>query len=46
MKLPNFLPTPAEIGREAIIVVAGALLAALLMSQWPSGKAWIKAAWS
>lgn len=46
MKLPAIIPTPAQIGREALIVMGGALLAALLMSQWPAGKAFIKKAWA
>ena len=32
MRLPAVFPTPVDIGREALIVVAGALLAAFLMS--------------
>ena len=46
MKLPAVLPTPTQIGREALIVMGGALLAALLMSMWPAGKAYIKKAWA
>ncbi len=46
MSLPAIIPTPVQIGREALIVVAGALLAAFLMSNWPSGKAYIKKAWA
>jgi hypothetical protein len=39
------IPKWQEVGREAVIVVGGALLAALIMSQFPSVKAWIKKAW-
>jgi hypothetical protein len=46
MKLDELIPTPIEIGREAITVLAGALLAALIVSQLPSVKAWIKQAWN
>jgi len=46
VKLPAIVPTPAEIGREALIVMGGALLAALIMSNWPAGKAYIKQAWA
>ncbi len=45
MKTPAFIPRPADIGREAIIVIAGALLAALVIGQLPAVKAWIKAQW-
>lgn len=41
----KLLPTIPEIGREAIIVIAGALLAAAIMSQLPGLKAWIKDQW-
>lgn len=46
MKIPDIIPSPAAIGREAIIVVGGALLAAMFMSQLPSLKAYIKQAWA
>lgn len=46
MKIPDFIPGPAAIGREAIIVVGGALLAAFIMSQLPSVKAYVKKAWA
>lgn len=42
----KILPTVPEIGREALIVIAGALLAAAIMSQFPQVKAWIKAQWA
>lgn len=45
MKIPAFIPGPFEIGREALIVVGGALLAALIVGQFPSLKDWIKAQW-
>jgi hypothetical protein len=31
--------------REALIVIAGAVLAAVVMSQLPGVKTWIKKAW-
>ncbi len=46
MKAPRILPSAPEVGREAIIVIAGALLAALIMSQFPAVRAWIKEQWS
>lgn len=39
------LPTVPAITREALTVIAGALLAAAVMSQFPAVKAWIKRAW-
>lgn len=41
----KFIPTPPEVIREALIVIAGAVLAAVVMSQLPGVKAWIKKAW-
>lgn len=45
MKIPAVLPGPSDIIKEGLIVVAGAMLAALIMSKWPWGRAYIKAAW-
>ncbi|MFT7724132.1 MAG: hypothetical protein QM788_15090 [Roseateles sp.] len=45
MKLPAYVPKPAEIGREAIIVLAGALIAAAVIGQLPSVRAWMKRQW-
>ena len=45
MKIPAIIPNPSEIGREALIVIGGALLAALIVGQFPSIKDWIKAQW-
>lgn len=45
MSLKAFLPTPAEIGRESIILICGALLAAIIMSNWPAGRTFIRNAW-
>lgn len=41
----KLIPTPPEVIREALIVIAGAVLAAVVMSQLPGVKAWIKKAW-
>jgi len=46
MKFAAAIPTPPEIVRETLIVVAGALLAAWLMSNWPAGRQYIKDAWA
>lgn len=42
----KFIPTAPEIGREAIIVLGGAIVAAFILSQVPSLKAWIKEQWA
>lgn len=41
----KLLPKPAEIGREALIVVGGALLAALIIGAMPGVREWIKSRW-
>ena len=45
MKAAKVLPKPAEVGREALIVVGGAILAAAIMAAFPQLRAWIKAQW-
>jgi hypothetical protein len=45
MKTPAFIPRPAEVGREALIVLAGALIAAAVIGQLPSVRAWMKRQW-
>jgi hypothetical protein len=39
------IPKPTEIGREALIVIAGALVAALVIGQLPGVREWIKRQW-
>ena len=46
MKISDIIPKPIDIGREALIVVGGAILAALIVSQLPSLQAWIKTQWN
>lgn len=41
----RLLPRPAEVAREAIIVIAGAVLAAWIIGQAPALRAWIKQQW-
>lgn len=45
MKLSRIVPTFPEVGREALIVIGGAVLAALVISQVPGLKAWISKQW-
>lgn len=43
--MKNALPTAAMISRETLTVLAGAILAALIIGQFPSVRDWIKAQW-
>ena len=45
MKVRAVIPKPAEVGREALIVIAGAIIAALIIGQLPGVKSWIKRQW-
>lgn len=46
MNLPAYLPTPATLSREALTVLLGALVAAVIISQVPPLKKFIKDAWA
>lgn len=41
----KIIPTPVELGREALIVIGGAIIAALIVSQLPGLQDWIKKQW-
>ncbi|WP_009518564.1 hypothetical protein [Hydrogenophaga sp. PBC] len=43
--MKGLIPRPVEVGREALIVIGGAVLAALVISQLPGLKAWIQRQW-
>lgn len=43
--MKDLVPSVPEVVREAIIVVAGAALAALVVSQFPAFKTWVKKSW-
>lgn len=45
MKVPKFVPSVPEVAREALIVIGGAVLAALVISQVPGLRAWISKQW-
>jgi hypothetical protein len=45
MNIKSVIPAPNEVFREALIVVAGAALAALVVSMWPQYKEFIKDSW-
>lgn len=42
---PAWMPSTAEVAREAVIVIAGAALAALVVGYFPEFKRWIKDQW-
>lgn len=46
MNLKQLIPTPQAVVTEAITVVAGALLAAVLVSQFPALRKFITRAWT
>ena len=39
------IPTPREVIREATVVIAGAVLAAFIVGQFPRLKSWITDQW-
>jgi hypothetical protein len=44
--MKTLIPTTTEIGREALIVIGGAIVAALIVSQFPALQDWIKKQWN
>lgn len=40
-----FIPTLPEIGRETLVILAGAVLAALIVGQLPGLRTWMRAQW-
>lgn len=45
MNIPKFIPGPSELGREALIVLGGAIIAAAIVGNIPALRDWIKAQW-
>lgn len=43
--MSKLVPAPTDIGREALIVIGGALLAAFIIGNIPSVRDWIKRQW-
>ena len=43
--IKKIIPSVPEVGREALIVLGGALLAALIVGQIPGLRDWIKSQW-
>lgn len=42
----KMMPSINEVGREALIVLGGAILAALVMGHVPALREWVKAQWA
>lgn len=42
----HWLPSPHMIVKEGVIVLGGAILAAIVISQFPSLRTWMKAQWA
>lgn len=45
MKAKGWLPTVPEVAREAIIVVAGAIVAAAVVGAIPRLRTWLREQW-
>jgi hypothetical protein len=45
MKIRAIIPKPDSVLREAVIVVAGAVIAAALVGAFPTLRDWIKKQW-
>lgn len=43
--MKGLIPAPAEVAREAIIVLSGALIAAFIVGQFPALKQWMREQW-
>lgn len=46
MRVPGFIPGPAALAREALIVMGGAIIAAAVIGQVPALRDWIKKQWA
>lgn len=46
MNLKALIPSPFEVGKEAAIVIAGAVVAAVVVAYLPGLRAWIFRQWS
>lgn len=46
MNLKAIIPKPVDLGREALVVIGGALIAAAVIGYMPGVRDWIKAQWS
>lgn len=46
MSIKRLIPSPFDVGREAVIVIGGALIAAAVIGYLPGVREWIKRQWS
>lgn len=46
MKLSTLVPKPTAVVTEALVVIGGAILAAVVISQVPALRDWIKKQWA
>ena len=44
--MSKYLPGLPEVSRETVTVIAGAIIAAFIISQFPTVKKWIKDQWA
>ena len=44
--MKKYLPGLPEVSRETVTVIAGAIIAAFIISQFPTVKKWIKDQWA
>jgi hypothetical protein len=45
MSLKTYIPSPENIVKEGLIVMGGAIMAAVIIGQVPALRDWIKAQW-
>lgn len=45
MKAPRIIPTVPEVAREALVLIAGAVVAAAIIGRLPELRAWIARQW-
>ena len=46
VKVASLIPSPVEVGREALVVLLGALVAAVIIGQLPQVRDYIKRQWA
>lgn len=46
MSARAFIPSAPEVGREVLIVVGGAIIAAALVGAFPALRQWLQAQWT
>jgi hypothetical protein len=46
MTLKPYIPTIPQVSREALTVIAGAIVAAFIIGQMPGARTWIRNQWT